>query len=48
MDMQLNAKKTKELVVDLNIPKHDLPSITINGETVERVVTAKLQNGMYM
>ncbi len=42
MNMQLNVKKTKELVVDLNIPKLDLPPITINGETIERVITAKL------
>ena len=34
MNMQLNAKKT-ELVVDFNNPKHDLPPITINGETIE-------------
>ncbi len=41
MNIQLNAKKTKEHLVDFNIPKHDLPPITINCETIERVITAK-------
>ncbi len=42
MNMQLNAKKTKELVIDFSKPNHSLPPITIEGEEIERVQTSKL------
>ncbi len=42
MNMQLNAKKTKELVIDFGNPGHSLPPITINGEEIERVKSSKL------
>ena len=43
MNMQHNAKKTKELVLDFNIPNYDFPQISINSEIIERV-TSIFQN----
>ena len=35
--LQLNAKKTKEMVTDFRKFQHDPPKLSINGEVVERV-----------
>ena len=34
---QLNTKKTKEMVIDFRKLQHDPPTLSINGEVVERV-----------
>ena len=35
--LQLNTKKTKEMVIDFRKFQHDPPKLSINGEVVERV-----------
>ena len=35
--LQLNTKKTKEMVIDFGKLRHDPPTLSINGEVVERV-----------
>ena len=35
--LQLNTKKTKEMVIDFRKLQHDPPTLSINGEVVERV-----------
>ena len=35
--LQLNTKKTKEMVIDVRKFQHDPPKLSINGEVVERV-----------
>ena len=35
--LQLNTKKTKEMVIDFRKLQHDPPTLFINGEVVERV-----------
>ncbi len=42
MNMQLNAKKTVEMVIDFNIPTHNLTPIMVNGEQIERVQSSTL------
>ena len=41
-NMQLNAKKTKELVVDFSQANSELPPVVIQGEVIERVPHGKL------
>ncbi len=41
-NMQLNAKKTKELVIDFSQADSELPPIVIQGEVIERVPHGKL------
>ena len=40
--MSVNCDKTKELLVSFARSKPDIPPITINGKSIERVSTAKL------
>ena len=35
--LQLNSKKTKQMVIDFRKLQHDPPTLSINGEVVERV-----------
>jgi hypothetical protein len=42
IDMRLNLKKTKEMVIDLRIMKSEIPVITIDNTPIERVQSPKL------